>query len=369
MPTRLVFERLEVRDFRNLEAIELRPAPRINVIAGDNGQGKTSLLEALYFVATSRSFRTERVPEMLRQGQTTALVRAQVVEQEQRREQRAVITSKGRNLLLDGKRAGRLSSYATRTPVVVFHPGDLTLVSGSAAGRRKLLDRVALYLRPTSGDARLRFERALRDRQRALEQRGTQASDLPAYEQLIAEHGAEMGRARAEAATELTRALSSAFEALAPTSLELAAGYVPGGSDDPQLFLEELARRRAQDLRRGAATFGPQRDDYELRLDGRPARQHGSQGQQRVLTLALKSAELACVRQARGAHPVLLLDDVSSELDPTRTGAVYDFVRQLESQIFVTTTRPELFVTPEIGREERADWTLDSGRLRAACVV
>ena len=116
------------------------------------------------------------------------------------------------------------------------------------------------------------------------------------------------------------------------------------------------------DLRRGSASFGPQRDDLELSVEGRSARRHASQGQQRMLSLALKVAELDCVRQARGAHPILLLDDVSSELDAQRFEAVFTMLRDVPSQVFVTTPRPELFVMPEVsaGERERAERVLQS---------
>jgi DNA replication and repair protein RecF len=158
-------------------------------------------------------------------------------------------------------------------------------------------------------------------------------------------------------------ALAPAFARMAAGDLVLNVEYVPGGSADSSEAETRLVENRRSDLRRKSARFGPHRDDVAFQLDGRTARRHASQGQQRILTLALKSAELECVRQARGAHPVLLLDDVSSELDPTRIGAVYSFLRDTPSQVFVTTTRPELFVTPGIGAEDRADWRLESGDL------
>jgi len=229
--------------------------------------------------------------------------------------------------------------------------------------RRTLLDRVALFLEPASGDDRLRYTRALRERQRTLEDRGTHAPELDAFESVMAGHGARFARARANAAAAIADALSPAFARMAAPDLQLAIRYLPGGTEDPAVFQSELAGRRAQDLRRRKASFGPQRDELELLVDGRSARHHASQGQQRILALALKIAELDCVRQARGAHPVLLLDDVSSELDPTRTGAVYAFLRDTRSQVFVTTTRPELFTTPDVVADERADWTISSGRL------
>jgi DNA replication and repair protein RecF len=362
---RLRFKRLSVQAFRNLESLEISPGPSLNVIVGDNGQGKTSLLEALYFVASTRSFRTERLEELVRHGSEVASVRAEVAEGDYLSEQRAAFGKLGRSVLLDGKKPERLASYATRTPVVVFHPGDVALVSAPAAGRRKLLDRVALYLDPLSTDARLRYTRAVRERQVVLETRGLSAPELEAFETVIAEHGVRFARARERAASTLLDALGPAFQRIASPKVVLVARYRPGGVTDTNTFASELGQRRALDLRKHSASFGPQKDELELSLDGRSARRHASQGQQRILALALKAAELACVREARGAHPVLLLDDVSSELDPSRTGAVYEFLHDTESQVFVTTTRPELFPLMSSRAADRADFELISGRVTA----
>lgn len=335
----------------------------MNVITGDNGQGKTSLLEAIYLVATSKSFRSDKPREMLRQGAETSVVRAVIGEHGLTREQRAVLTTRTRSVFQDGKKPDTLASYATRTPVVVFHPGDLTILSGAAAERRTLLDRVALFLDAASADARLRYLRASRARLVALEERGTRAADLEPLERLMAVHGAFVSAARKAAAERLVEALTPLFAAMAAPGLVLSTRFVPGGSLDPAELEAELVRRRDVDLRRRVATFGPHRDDFVLSLDGRNVRRHASQGQQRILTLALKAAELECVRAARGVHPVLLLDDVSSELDPGRTGAVYEFLHGTPSQVFVTTTRPDLFVLPGIAPGDRADFRISNGAI------
>ncbi|MBX3183817.1 MAG: DNA replication and repair protein RecF [Polyangiaceae bacterium] len=363
MTSRLSFQSLSVRGFRNISELTLEPAERLNVLAGDNGQGKTSLLEAVYFLATSRSFRAERMGELVQQGQSAAVVRAQVVEQGVPREQRAAITGGRRSLKLDDKAPKNLASYATRTPVVVFHPGDLALGSGPASVRRTLLSRVALYFEPTALSHQGRYTRAARERQRLLDERGTEARELEVFEILMAESGALLAATHRRAAERLAQAVLPAFRRMAAPDLQLEVRYQPGGAEDREVFQRELFTRRLRDKSARRPSFGPQRDDLELSLDGRSARRHASQGQLRVLTLALKLAELTCVREARGAHPVLLLDDVSSELDPERTGAVYRFVREAASQVFVTTTRPELFTTPELEPDERRDFRLVRGAL------
>lgn len=363
MTSPLVFTSVRVRSFRNLATLDFAPASRLNVIAGDNGQGKTSLLEALYVVATTKSFRAERVKDVIRDGDPQATVVAQLTEPGLGYEQRVALARTTKSYLLDGKKPDRLAAFAIRTPVVVFHPGDLDLVSGAASLRRTLLDRVALHAHPASGEDRAFYTRALRERQLVLDARGPQAAELDVYERLMADHGSRFTVARRAAAEALVAALQPAFTRMAATDVVLDVQYRPAGSEDPATFREALARLRGVDARRRRATFGPQRDELELTVNGRSARHHASQGQQRILALALKVAELTCVREARGAHPVLLLDDVSSELDPARTGAVYEFLRTTQSQVFVTTTRPELFATPALEAAERADWRLQAGAL------
>ncbi|HEX6767071.1 MAG TPA: DNA replication and repair protein RecF [Polyangiaceae bacterium] len=359
----LGFERVSIRRLRNIEHIELEPAPRLNVVVGDNGQGKTSLLEALYLVATTKSFRSERLAPMVKTGAEQAQVTASIVESGARREQRSIVSPERRSVLLDGKHPSSLAAYATKTPVVAFHPADLELVSGPASPRRTLLDRVALFVDPPGAAARARYQRALRSRQAALEERGPAARELLALEGVMADEGARLALARKRAWTALEERLGPALQDVASPEYRVTAHYVAGGPTDRAEFAARLSETRALDLRRGMATLGPQRDEIELAVDGRAARQHASQGQQRLITLALKFAELECVRAARGAHPVLLLDDVSSELDPERTRAVARWLRGSKSQIFVTTTRRDLFLDSGIDASDRRDFRLVSGAL------
>src|ERR1700722_10791069 len=146
----LAVEALSVRAFRNLSSVDVELGPRFNVLSGDNGQGKTNLLEAVYLLATSRSFRTAKLGELVESGGETASIRARVREGAEEREQSVGVRAGLRAVRIDGKRPPGLAAYAVRTPTVVFHPGIVSLSTGSGADRRKLLDRVALYRLPGS---------------------------------------------------------------------------------------------------------------------------------------------------------------------------------------------------------------------------
>lgn len=368
--SKLLLERLVVRDFRNLPHVEIEPASRVNVIYGNNGHGKTSLLEAVYFAATSRSFRTHRSTELVRHGCSVASVRARFTEHVDAyaplaREQSAAIEGKSCVVRLDGNRPSSLADFATRSPVVAFHPEELALSTGSAGLRRKLLDRVALFMDPASAEHRARYTHALRARQELLHRKGGGASEkkgeIDAFEELCARHGVMVTQARQRAAEALTAELHVAFAKIAAPDLQLAARYEAGGSADLDEARSELARRRDRDAFRPSAGFGPHRDDLLLLFGDHPARLVGSQGQHRALTLSLKAAEAATVARVRGLEPILLLDDVSSELDPDRTTALFEFLGFARGQIFLTTTRRDLIVTPGVDRNSRKDFRIERG--------
>ena len=166
---------LSIRDFRNLSKVDLDLGPRFNVLFGDNGQGKTNLLEAVYVLATSRSFRTARLEELVASDAETASVRGRVVETGEDRDQSVGMRRGLRSTRIDGKRPPSLAAYALRTPIVVFHPGAMALSAGGGVERRRLLDRLALHASPASLAHGVSYGRAMRARQRVLEKRGESA--------------------------------------------------------------------------------------------------------------------------------------------------------------------------------------------------
>jgi DNA replication and repair protein RecF len=365
----LSIETLSVRHLRNLESVDVSFCPGFNVFSGENGQGKTNLLEAIYAVATSRSFRAHRTEELVSHGQTVASVRASVVEEALRREQSIGIQAGSRRLVLDGKKPQTAAEYAVKTPAVVFHPGEIELSMGGSSGRRRLLDRLSLYLVPESSSALERYSRALRERQRALEVRGPAGRDVPEWEELMIRHGLEIVTARAEASLRLAHGAREAFARIAAPMGSLGVRYSPGSPPDALAFREALEASRSRDARRGTASVGPHKDDLELQLDCRPVRGLASQGQHRAVVLAIKSAEIEVIAGARGVRPLLLLDDVSSELDRFRTRALFSYLQQHDGQVFLSTTRPDLIELAGAESSPRRDFVLRSGVVRALDAV
>ena len=359
----LRFESVSLRHVRNLAHVEFQPAPRLSVIAGDNGQGKTSLLEALYLVCTTRSFRTSKLRELVQHGEQAASVRATITDTVTTRVQRVGIEGAVRRVAIDDKRPATLATFATRSPIVLFDPGEMRLSSGPAAGRRTLLDRLALFVDPSSADHRARYIEASRARQSTLERRGADATELDAFEELMARHGSALERARSDAADRIARQLAPSFASLTNGLHAITGQFEPGGPMDARSLQEALQGSRSRDIHRGSASVGPHRDDLVLCIDERCARTDASQGEHRAITLALKLAEMNCIAEACNVLPVLLLDDVSSELDASRTAALFDVVLGTPAQIFVTTTRRELIDTPGIASPGRLDFLAEAGSI------
>ncbi len=360
-----------MRGFRNLAEVDLAPSPRFNVVAGDNGQGKTNLLEAIYVAATSKSFRTSKAAELVAHDAEVASVRLSLAEGDvgahdvaAEREQTLGIRGGTRHAKIDGKRPPSLAAYAVTSPVVIFHPGEVALSTGGSSERRRLLDRVGLYMEPSSIAVLESYARALRERQRALETRGVQARDLEQWEELIARHGLAVRATRARAAEALAPATVTSFARIAAPGLVLQASHRTNVPEDEATYRRALAEARAIDLRRGSASIGPHKDDLTLTIDDHPARGVASQGQHRAVVLALKAAEIEVVARARGVRPILLLDDVSSELDRDRTASLFDFLHEQRGQVFLTTTRPELIDTRRLSEPgDRADFFVQAGRV------
>jgi DNA replication and repair protein RecF len=350
-PIRL--QRLELQEFRNIAGLELAlEAPRILVV-GRNGEGKSNLLEAVELLGSLRSHRSSNDRELIRHGQPVSRLRTlssagDWLELELR--QRG-----GRLVRRNGKTLERQHELLGSLRCVSFSALDLELVRGEPAQRRRWLDRVVLQLEPVYGELLGRYTRLLRQRSQLLRRDlggGAAEALLEAFDLQQATVGTRLHRRRSRALQRLEplaaawqQRLSGGREVL---QLVYRAGsqLPPGGPDEEELWREalltQLGQQRQTEQRLGQCGVGPHRDEVELLLGGQPARRFGSAGQQRTAVLALKLAELELVGAVVGAAPLLLLDDVLAELDPTRQGLLLEAVGE-GHQCLVSATHLEAF--------------------------
>jgi DNA replication and repair protein RecF len=336
--------RLTLRDFRSHEAADVRLGPGLTVIAGRNGAGKTNLLEALYFACTGRSCRTANEREVVRFG--SELTRLELLcEDALGRHDISVGFKPGdpKRLRVDGAPVDNLTGVEARPLVAVFLPDRLELVLGAPALRRSHLDQVVAALWPARSGTRRAYSAALAQRNALLSSiRAGRAGrgSLPAWDAELARHGVALMADRA-----------ATVERLRPRFAEHAAGlglegeaelsYKPRShATDTDTLAAELAERWDSDLERGFTGHGPHRDDLGFKREGRELKSYGSRGQQRLGLLALLLAEREELASERGAAPLLLLDDVMSELDATRRERLTTLLRG-DGQAVITTTELE----------------------------
>ncbi|MEK6227695.1 MAG: DNA replication and repair protein RecF [Actinomycetota bacterium] len=333
-----------LRDFRNVERAEVRLGSRLTVIAGPNGAGKTNLLEGIYFAATARSPRTNIERELVRRGSSVARVTLATEDGEGGHLiEVGLAPGDSKTVKLDGAPAEDLIASPVRPLVSVFLPDRLALVKGAPSGRRGHLDDLVAALWPGRRATRTAYSRALAQRNALLARvRSGVAtrSSLASWDTELAREGVQLMADRAEAA-----------ELLAPRFAELARELgLPGPAElsyrprsparNAGELAAELLERREADLQRGFTAHGPHRDELRLAHDGQALRSYGSQGQQRVALLALLFAERDILAAERARPPLMLLDDVMSELDSARRELLSELLRA-GGQGVVTTTDAE----------------------------
>jgi DNA replication and repair protein RecF len=361
VPTRAT--RLSCSNFRCFANVEVSFAPSRNLLIGKNAQGKTSLIEAIHLIATTASFRTAAIRDVLRSG--TPLARIELESSDPPALLEMQIPIQGRRVAsLNGHALPKVSELIGRFPAVVFTSQDLRLVIAEPSDRRRFLDQELSQLSPAYLSTLLRYRRALQQRNALLKEihAGRDVGEsIEVWDQRLAASGAEI-RARRQAfvedlarlAAEQHRNLSGGAERL---SLRIVAR---DDSLDAEALARTLARSRPLDIAAGTTTVGPHRDDVEILLDGDSARRRGSQGQQRTAVLSLKLALLDLWRERQGRLPVLLLDDIMSDLDLARRKRVLEVTGTI-GQVFITST--ELQNVSDLLDGESRVFTVEDGKV------
>lgn len=336
---------LQLQDFRNVERAQLTLSPRTTVLAGENGQGKTNLLEAVYLLATLRPLRANRLAELVRFGASRARVEAAADGPGGRRRLTVEVADGARQAWLDGKPMERIDDYFQGLAAVCFSPDDLLLVKSGPELRRRFLDRAAWSRWPAVLAEARDYLRALRARNAAL--RGGSREVEESFRGPLVRAAARLLRRRHDLLDELGPRVARAFaEISGPGAPPASLRYRPASGMPLEGTEEELAARLAEilalrlerDGEKGYTSAGPHMDDLSLSLGDRGARTFASQGQQRALVLALKIAEIDNLTAVLGRPPLLLLDDVSSELDPAKNRYLLEYLARLPGQAILTTT-------------------------------
>jgi DNA replication and repair protein RecF len=327
---------LWLTDFRSYTSARLDLSPGLTVLVGANGEGKTNLLEALGWLATLSSFRGAPAEALVRRGAPYAVVRAEAEREGRELLVEAQIQPNGRSRVqVNRQPLRRARDLLGSLRVSVFTPDDLALVKDGPAERRRLLDDALVSLHPRNDAVRVEVDRVLRQRNALLKQSGGRLDEgaaftLDVWDAKLAASGATLAAARRDLLDRMRPALAATYDALARRPAAVRATYeaawAPGaGADEAGLaaaLAGALAAARSDDVRRGVSTAGPHRDEVALSIGDAPARTQASQGEQRTLALALRLAAHHVVTGETGTPPVLLLDDVFSELDPERSAAL-----------------------------------------------
>jgi DNA replication and repair protein RecF len=372
--------RVSLRDFRNYERAEAELGAGLTVVSGPNGAGKTNLLEAFYFACTARSPRTSNERELVRRGASVARVALDLADTDgDHRLEVGFEPGESKLVRIDGRAVESPATEESRPLVSVFMPERLELVKGAPAARRAHLDRFVAALWPARAATRQAYSRALGQRNALLGRiraGAASAASLDAWDAELARQGVALMADRGEAAEGLARPFAELADRLGlpaaaelryrPRSEALTGEQSGDAARAAAVLAREFAERRAADIERGFTAHGPHRDEVQLLLDGASLRAFGSQGQQRVALLALLFAERELLAERRGRPPLMLLDDVMSELDAERRELLAELLRW-GGQAVVTTADAEH--VPSVREEGTRLLEVAAGRLSPAAVA
>lgn len=349
---------LRLTNFRNYAGATILLAPGLNVVVGGNAQGKTNLLEALAFTATGSSPRTSNDSEVIRWGHDFTRTEMRVGASDSSDGERKVAVGyapgQKKRLTVDGAPARSLASYAAGEAgvrVVTFFPDDIRVVKGAPSDRREFLDNLLSALRPSYARAAAEYAKAVQQRNQLLRRIREGISSertLATWDRKVTEFGTEVLKGRTRAAAPLGKLFGESVRALyGPQKAEIRYSYTAPLDGYP----EALTEAHRADIERGTTSVGPHRDDFGILLDGVDLTTYGSQGQQRTATLALKFSARDYLRSETGEDPVLLFDDVMSELDEERRGFLARYFME-STQAVISTTNIEYFASEALERAQ-----------------
>jgi DNA replication and repair protein RecF len=359
-------KKLTIDAYRNLEQTELCFGDRFNIFYGNNAQGKTNLLESIYLLGTLKSFRQAKNSELIRRGEPCGILRGWVEKDGVTREIALLLEKQGKKVRVDRKSVARLTDFFGSLNVVIFSPEEMAMAKGMPDGRRRFLDR-AIF----SGDPeylRLHHDYFLILKNRNSILRQGDSGDLAVWSEKLAEAGARLITKRVSYLEEIEPLLRECYGAIAGNGEEVGIRYLPHLPDGERtlegwnrLLSDALTKGASEEKRRGMTLAGPHRDDLDFLLNGMSLKRFGSQGQQRSFVLALKMAEINYLEEKFGSPPILLLDDMTSELDRDRNRNLMEFLERKRMQVFITSTSLQNIILQD--SEQHRTFSVEAGRV------
>ena len=339
-------EKLQINSFRNYETQDVTFSPILNIIEGKNAQGKTNLLEAIYYLSVNRSFRTSRDQELVNYGEEYFRIKGKFIENDFSNEIDVFYRQKDSLQIKLNRETANRYDFLQKFPVVVFCPDDLSIIKDGPSVRRRFLNLESSRLNKTYFDQLKDYQRVLKQRNYLLKNSysGRSLNDqLKPWDNSLVELGSSIMQARLEIVRSIQAEAQSFFKAMTNSREVLEMEYlgsfkVPGSIDATKdIFKKKIAEKRELELRRGITMVGPHLDDLKIMINGCDTRKYSSQGQKRTAALALKMAEINLFKKRNEMWPIVLLDDVFSEFDKERRMYLLDFIRKSSGQCFIST--------------------------------
>lgn len=336
----MYIENLELKNFRNYENLNIEPVKGVNILTGDNAQGKTNILEAVFFCAYGRSHRTSRDREMQMFDAPFTTVSVDVVREQNDKKIVLRFNGEGRKFIeINGRKITRIPDLLGNLYVIMFSPEDLKIVKETPGIRRRFLDMEISALDKIYYHDLVSYNKVIQERNNLLKMRSVDRTVLDVYDAKAAQYGARIIRQRMDYMKKLNDKARSIHLEITGGKEEIEYAYrcgIPLTENLEESLVQALTENRRHDLERGTTSVGPHRDDFVILINGADARIFGSQGQQRTVILTLKFASLGIIRDLTGEYPVLLLDDVLSELDLSRQNFILSSIDGIQTIISMT---------------------------------
>ncbi len=346
----MVFKKLQLYNFRNIKEAEIFPHEQMNVIYGENAQGKTNLLEALWCFTGAKSFRGAKDSELIKFENKTAKLVLEFYD-DGRIQECIIEISKTRKAILNGVDYGAASKLAGKIYSIVFSPNDISIIKDGPIFRRKFLDTAICQLYPVYISIFKRYTRALDQRNKILKEikyNPLLEEFILDFEKELAECGTQIIKYRKTFVNDLNKFLPKIYKGLSSGKEKILLEYNFNASENKEEYLEILKQSRKEDILNISTSIGPHRDDLNIEINNVSARSFGSQGQKRSAVLALKLAEAAVINKITGKKPIALLDDVMSELDTSRQNYILNHIKGW--QVFLTCCDEENILNIENGK-------------------